>query len=106
MTTPDLDQVRTELQHARAASKSQIQTQLDDISTAIGTLDERDDDPKPDRIESLRMEIAKLQSNTTGETQDHLRQAHEHLLAYQENQAFLDEPWEPGEGIGDADPER
>ena len=106
MTTPALDQVRTELQHARAAGRSQLQAQLDDISAAIGTLDEREDDPKPDRLESLRVEIAKLQSDTTGETQDHLRQAHELLRAYQENQAVLDEPQEPGEGSGDADPER
>lgn len=54
-------------------------------------LDERPGDPKPDRLDSIRRELEKLESESEGEVRAHLRTARKHLRAFQENREWLED---------------
>lgn len=90
MTNQELDQIRTEITHALANANRETMEPLNSINEALEVLDERSDDPTPDRLDSIRGEIEKLESESEGETRDHLRNAREHLRAFQENREWLD----------------
>jgi hypothetical protein len=50
--TDDLDQVRTALQHASENAKRDVRKPLQNFTKAIERLDDRDDDPKRDRVDA------------------------------------------------------
>lgn len=91
MTNQELDQIRTEIAHALANTNREAMEPLNSINEAIEILDQCSGDPKPDRLESIREELEKLESESEGETETHLRNAREHLRAFQENREWLDD---------------
>lgn len=100
MTTRELDEIRTEITHALANANRETMEPLNSINEAIEILDEREGDPKPDRLDSIREELETLESSSEGETREHLRNAREHLRAFQENREFLDDREDVGSGGG------
>lgn len=85
MSDPDLDEIRSELQHARETAKSELNDPILNVTESIDRLDDREDDPRPDRLESIHEELERLEDNTEGEANDHLTQAREHVRAYHDN---------------------
>lgn len=85
MSDPDLDEIRSELQHAREEAKSDINEPLQNVTQAIDRLDDRENDPRPDRLQSIHEELERLEDNTEGQANDHITQAREHVRAYHDN---------------------
>ena len=91
MSDPDLDQVRTELQHAREEDTGDLNEPLNNLTQAIDRLEDAEGGPKPDRLDSIHDELTRLQEDEEGEIREHLRQARDHVRAYRENVEELNE---------------
>ncbi|MFC6904849.1 DUF7553 family protein [Halalkalicoccus tibetensis] len=104
MSDPDLDQVRTELQHAREADTGELNESLNSLTQALDQLDEEGNEPKPEHLDSIHDELVRLQegygeggssatsqSGDDEEIRDHLRRARDHVRAYRENVDELSE---------------
>jgi len=78
---PEIEQLRTELQHARESATRDIATTLDNLTVALGNLDESDDDPEQDDLESIRAELARLEADTEGDTRKAIDRARERARA-------------------------
>ena len=90
-TDHDLNQIRTQIEHARESANRETMEPLNSINEGLEALDKGEGDPRPDRIESIEEELLKLQNSSEGETHEHLRRARDHLQAYKENQEFIEE---------------
>lgn len=91
MSDPDLDQVRTELQHAREEDTGDLNESLNSLTQALDQLDEEGPEPKPERLDSIHDELVRLQEDNEGEIQEHLRRARDHVRAYRDNLDELSE---------------
>lgn len=91
MSDPDLDQVGTELQHAREEDTGEVNEPLNNLTQALERLDEEGSKPKPERLDSNHDELVRLQENTWDEIREYLRRARDHVRAYRENAAELTE---------------
>ncbi|MFD1587723.1 hypothetical protein ACFR9U_12075 [Halorientalis brevis] len=91
--TPDaeLEQLRTELQHAREDAGGDVSEVLDNLTEALGNLDASDDEPRQDHLESIRAELARLEDDTEGDTRKSLDRAREHVRAILEARLTEDE---------------
>jgi hypothetical protein len=91
VSDPDLDQVRTELQHARDEDTGDLNEPLNNLTQALDRLEDEEGEPKPDHLESIHDELVRLQEDNEGEIQKHLRRARDHVRAYRENADELSE---------------
>lgn len=91
MSDPDLDQVQTELQHAREEDTGDLNEPLNNLTQALDRLEDAEGGPKPDRLDSIHDELVRLQEDNEGEIQEHLRRARDHVRAYRENADELSE---------------
>ncbi|MDL5361793.1 hypothetical protein [Halalkalicoccus sp. NIPERK01] len=91
MSDPDLDRVRTELQHAREEDTGELNEPLNNLTQALERLDEEGNEPKPERLDSIHDELVRLQEDTGGEIREHLRRARDQVRAYRENADELTE---------------
>lgn len=85
MSDPDLDEIRSELQHAREEAESDLNEPIQNVTEAIGRLDDRENEPGPDRLESIHEELERLENNTESEANEHITQAREHVRSYHDN---------------------
>jgi hypothetical protein len=85
VSDPDLDQVQTELQHAREEDTGDLNEPLNNLTQAIDRLEDQEGEPKPDRLESIHDELVRLQEENEGEIREHLRRARDHVRAYHDN---------------------
>lgn len=88
---PELEQLRTELQHARENAGGDVSEVLDNLTEALGSLDATDDQPSQDNLESIRAELARLEEDTEGDTRQSLDRAREHTRAIIETRLADDE---------------
>jgi hypothetical protein len=87
--TDELDQVRTELQHATEHAKRDARKPLQNFTQSI----ERSTTGTTIRsgTESMREELSRLETEASDEAREYIVQAREHLQAYEENREFLEE---------------
>lgn len=88
---PDIEQLRTDLQHAREEANAEVSTALDNLTVALGNLDESENDPKQDDLESVRAELARLEDDTEGDTRQAIDRARERVRAILEARLTDDE---------------
>ena len=89
--TSELDQIRTQIEHARESANRETMEPLNSINEGLEFLDESDEPPRRERIESIERELLELQDDAEGETRDHLRRARDHLQAYKQNRESIEE---------------
>lgn len=88
---PDIEQLRTELQHARANAGGNVAEVLDNLTETLGTLDAAETEPGQETLDSIRAELARLEADTTGETRQYIDQARNRVRAILEARLADDE---------------
>jgi|GEM_PF-5703902 len=74
-----LDDVQSQLQHAREDAKPALNDTLNEVTEALDRMQGEETDARPDRLESIQRELVELRSDAAPETDERLRDALERL---------------------------
>lgn len=87
MAEHDLEAARRQVRRAADDVKGDDRDPLLSIDEALGGMLEAEGEPKPDRLEEIRLELSTLEVNVDDEAERRIRRAREHLGGELEDQA-------------------
>lgn len=83
----DLEAVHEEIREIREEAERDVREPLVSIERALSEMQADDASPKADRLEEVRAELDRLESETTGETSARLSRVREAVRDYQREEA-------------------